>query len=187
MAVIASIDGPNRLIYLSAATVGVDLQPMDVYKEMRALRRTDENLRKYDVFLRAYGNVSKGGGKYTERYVVCIDGTRIVPYDAIQELVVVGVIITDDGQEGISCFDRSPIINHVDIAYVPPQVEVIVIEVGGSALTPEQTVQLENIYRALNLDPTKPVEVTPALIKSGDIEIDIEGDGETYSKFTRRP
>jgi len=141
MTIIASIDGPNRLIHLHADTVGVDLHPIDVYKEMRTLRRSTESLRKYDRFLDAAGNVSKGGGKFTERYVIEIDGTRIVPYDQTQTLNVIGVIITDDGQEGVACFDRTPITATVDINYVPPQVEVITV-VGGSGLDATQNALL---------------------------------------------
>jgi len=131
---IASIDGENRLIYLDASTVNTSIHPIDIYKEMRALRRTDESLRKYEIFLKAYGNAPKGGGKSTERYVQTINGTTIVPYDVSQMLTVVGTIITDDGNEGVYCFNRaelSPSVE-VDINYVPPQVEVITVATGGA-------------------------------------------------------
>jgi len=143
MAIIASIDGPNRLIYLHADTHNASVHPVDIYKEMRTFRRTDEDLRKYDVFLQAYGNVAKGGGKFTERYVVCIDGTRIIPYDQDGYLTITGTIITDDGQEGIACFDRSGLASQVDINYIPPQVEIIEVIVG-SAVTPQDIIDISN-------------------------------------------
>lgn len=129
MTIIASIDGAARRIYLHADTVGGIVHPMDIYKEMRTLRRSDESLRKYNLFLRAYGNVPKGGGKSTERYVRCEQGTRIVPYDVTQALEISGTIITDDGQEGIACFDKAPltITTLVDISYIPPQVEIVTL------------------------------------------------------------
>jgi hypothetical protein len=129
MGIIDHIDAPNRDIYLSINTLDVDVNPIDIYKEMRTLRANDEELRKYDVFLSAFGNVSKGGGKATERYVMCNHGTKIVPYDTTHTLNIVGTIITDDGQEGTSCFDRSPLsqTTTVDINYIPPQVEVITV------------------------------------------------------------
>lgn len=79
------------------------------------------------------GNIPKGAGKYTERYATLIEGARIVPYDTSQSLTINGTIITDDEQEGIACFDRSPLSANtvVDINYVPPQVEVIVVDSGG--------------------------------------------------------
>ena len=54
-----------------------------------------------------------------------------------QELTITGTIITDDEQEGVACFDRSGLTPGVvvDINYVPPQVEVIVITTG-SGVTP---------------------------------------------------
>jgi len=150
MALIESIDGPNRLIYLSVDTVDAEVHPIDIYKEMRELRRTDESLRKHDVFLQAYGNVFKGSGKYTERYVVEIAGTRIIPYDADSFLTIIGTIITDDGQEGIACFDRSELVYQVDINYIPPQVEVITVS-SGSGLDTNEHNWLENVNKKANM------------------------------------
>ena len=109
MALISSIDGTNRRIYLDATTVGTNVHPIDIYKEMRTLRKNDENLRKHNLFLSAHGNEDKGGGKSTERYVKELEGTRIIPFDTSHELTIIGTIITDDGQEGIACFDRTPL------------------------------------------------------------------------------
>ncbi len=146
MALIDHIDGPNRDIYLSASTLGQNIHPIDIYKEMRTLRRTNEDLRKYDVFLSAFGNVPKGGGKATERYVRCNSGTRIVPYDTSHGLTIVGTIITDDGQEGISCFDRYPLspTTIVDINYVPPQVEVITFNASQTSISEQDLTNISN-------------------------------------------
>lgn len=143
MPVIDYIDGPNRNIYLHADTVGASVHPIDIYKEMRTLRRQDESLRKFDIFMNAYGNVAKGGGKFTERYVQLNNGARIVPYDISHQLTITGTLITDDGQEGIVCFDRSPLSGStvVDINYVPPQVEVIQV-VTGSAVTEQDKLDI---------------------------------------------
>ena len=146
MALVASIDGPSRRIFLSADSVGVDVHPMDIYKEVRALRRLDESLRKFSVFLEGRGNDPKGAGAFTERFVRQLAGTRIVPFDASHTLKVTGTIITDDGQSGIACFDRSllSVSTVVDIDYQPPQVEVIVIS-SGSGLSPAQAQTLDRI------------------------------------------
>tara|TARA_R110000851_G_C13102760_1_gene569227 strand:- start:10524 stop:11909 length:1386 start_codon:yes stop_codon:yes gene_type:complete len=136
MPLISYIDGPNRDIHLSIDSVGVDVHPIEIYREMRTLRATDEELRKYDVFLSSHGNDPKGGGKFTERYVKELSGTRIVPYDVSQILTVIGVVITDDGQEGIACFDRAPLspTTQIDINYIPPQVEVVRAEAELAAI-----------------------------------------------------
>lgn len=145
MTLIASIDGPNRDIYLHADTVGATVNPIDIYKEMRALRKADETLRKYDVFLRAFGNVAKGGGKFTERYVRQESGTRFIPFDTTHQLTINGTVITDDGQEGIACFDRTPltITTVVDINYVPPQVEIITVN-SGSGVSAQDVIDIKD-------------------------------------------
>jgi len=143
MAIIDYIDGPNRDIYLSSSTLGSNVHPIDIYKEMRALRKQDEELRKYDVFLSAFGNISKGGGKFTERYVRCNNGARIVPFNTSHTLTIIGTIITDDGREGIDCFDRGPLSSTslVSINYVPPQVEIIQI-ISGSGVTEQDKLDI---------------------------------------------
>lgn len=133
MTLIASIDGITRHVYLHADTVGASVHPIDIYKEMRALRKNDETLRNYDLFMKADGNVAKGGGKFTERYVTLLLGTRIVPFDTSHELTITGTLITDDGSEGIAAFDRTPLspASVIDINYIPPQVEIIEVQTGG--------------------------------------------------------
>lgn len=156
MSLISHIDGPNRDIYLSADTVGMSIHPVDLYKEVRTLRRNNEALRVFLPFLSARGNDSKGAGKFTERFVVCQSGTRIIPYNISHTLTVTGTIITDDGQEGIACFDRSPLspTTRVDINYVPPQVEVITVS-SGSGLDATQNAKL----MSLPSTATNPAEI----------------------------
>ena len=150
MPYIDHIDPINRDIYLHADTVSMaTIHPIEIYWEMRTLRRVDESLRRYRLFMEARGNDPMGGGKATERYVRLLNGTRIVPYDASHALTIVGIIITDDGQSGISCFDRTPLSSttRVDINYAPPQVEVITVS-GGSGLSSDERVKLMSIPTA---------------------------------------
>lgn len=149
MPLVDHIDPANRDIYLSADTVGASIHPIDIYKEVRTLRRVTEALRQYMPFLAAKGNDPKGVGKATERYVILLNGARIIPYDVSHTLTVVGIIITDDGQEGIACFDRTPLsgTTRVDINYAPPQVEVITVS-GGSGLSNDERVKLMSIPTA---------------------------------------
>lgn len=149
MALVDHVDGVNRDIYLSSDTVGASINPIDIYKEVRTLRRTDESLRVWLPFMAAKGNDPKGGGKYTERYVILLNGTRLIPYNVSHTLIVVGTVITDDGQEGIACFDRAPLSSttRVDINYVPPQVEVITVS-SGSGLSSDERTKLMSIPTA---------------------------------------
>jgi len=110
------------------------------------LRASTPSLRKYDVFLKASGHVPKSAGKFTERTVTCISGTRIVPFDISHRLSVRGTIITDIGTEGRDCFDRTNTISEIDIDYQPPQVEIIEISTGG--LSAADKAQLNAIQTA---------------------------------------
>ncbi len=133
MALIDHIDPATRRIYLSIDTVGASIHPIDLYKEVRALRKLDETLRPFDMFLQAFGNVEKTSTSATERYVVTYLGTKIVPYDTTHTLTIIGTVITGDGTSGVYCFDRSllSVSTIVDINYIPPQVEVITVSVGS--------------------------------------------------------
>ncbi len=133
MALISYIDGDARRIYLSANTMNVAWHPVDLYREIRMLRKNNESLRKYTNFMRGDGNVDKGGGKATERYFTLMFGTRIVPWDESHVIDVTGTLITDDGLEGVFCFNRDTLSSgvEVDIQYAPKQVEVITINTSG--------------------------------------------------------
>jgi len=175
---IASIDGENRLIYLDASTVNASIHPIDIYKEMRTMRAADESLRKYEVFLKAYGNVPTGNGKATERGVQTIDGTTIVPYDVSQILTITGTIITDDGNAGVYCFNRSGLSPsvEVDINYVPPQVEVITITTGGSALTTAEHNKLMAVSQDVWTNHTRELTSgSPTAIEIADAVLDRDG------------
>lgn len=173
MALVASVDGANRRIYLGPDSVGADIHPVEIYKEVRTLRRINESLRPYNPFISAKGNDPKGGGKFTERYAVLLEGTRIVPYDTTQKLKITGTVITDDGQEGIVCFDRSSltITSRVDIDYQPPQVEVIVINGGGggSGITVETETQIKEIWQDRGLDIANPKTIDATSESAGFI------------------
>lgn len=143
------IDAINRKIYLDSSTVDATIQPIDIYREMRTLRQKDETLRPYDLFCKMGGGVPKNpsGTKRTERYLILLDGTLIVPYDTSHVLTVDGTIITDSGLEGVQTFDRANLSAgvEVDINYVPKQVEVIMVNTGGSSLTQEEHDKLYSI------------------------------------------
>lgn len=159
ISLLAGIDPVTREMFLSLATVDASINPIEIYKEMRICRRLDENLRGFELYLAAFGKVPKGGGKFTERYVQERLGTRIIPYDASHGLTITGVIITDDGQEGTACFDRSSLSPgvEVDIDYVPLQVEVIEVATGGGGFIEADRTKLTEAWKRLGLDATAPV------------------------------
>ena len=140
MAVVSYIDGPNRLIYLRQGVT--EFHPIDdVYRECRTLRRTNEELRKYDNFITTKGNESKGGGKATPRFAILMNGTKIIPYDEEGLITVNGEIITDDADNDATTIVTDGLTNKVDIFFKPPVAEIIYISTG-SALTVEEHNQL---------------------------------------------
>lgn len=133
MPLVASTDYPNKRIILHADSVGVDIQPIDIYIELRAERRLTESKRQFDVLMRAFGN-DPAGPTNTPRFANLTNGVRIVPYDASHVLSIVGALInTDEGLAGTDLFDRSSLSPgvEVDIDYQPPQVEIIYVNTGS--------------------------------------------------------
>lgn len=122
--IIDYIDGYTRRVYLKSGVT--DIYPIeDIYHEYRNLRRTVESLQKWSPLLRAEGNISKGAGKYTSRYVVLIDGTKIVPFDEATQLNQLGDIITDDPVSDATLYDVSTLTTAKHIFIQPPGAEVI--------------------------------------------------------------
>lgn len=122
--VIASIDGTLRRIYLLQGVS--DFYPIeDIYHEYRYRRRTDESLRKFNALLRAEGNVPKGGGAFTPRYVVLLEGTKIVPYDETLQLNQLGDMITDNPDVDATLYDISGLTVPKPIFIKPSEAEII--------------------------------------------------------------
>jgi hypothetical protein len=135
MAVVASVDYATRRVYLAAATVDANLDTLDIYREVRALRRTNEVHRKYKPMVEAGGNLVKITGiSYTPAYVRLLYGCRIVPYNVSHKIRLVRDTFTDDGLAGRDCFDRTPlsVSVDVDIDVDYPEIEIRQIVISGS-------------------------------------------------------
>ena len=194
---ISHIDGVNRLIYLDASTVNASIHPVEIYKEIRALRKNDEELRKYSNFMVGAGNIPKGGGKFTERYFTLLEGARIVPYDISHVLSITGTIITDDGKEGVYCFNRMPLTAgvQVDIQYIPPQVEIVTVATGSAVTEQDKLDIASTVWNSTIRTLSEQVGLTQAqndalmLTKYQnkavyvDTEAAVNGDGSSTSPF----
>jgi hypothetical protein len=132
MSTVASVDYPNRRIYLSAATVGTTLDLLDVYRDVRALRRVTEPHRAFKPMLVAGGNIQKTATTFTQPYVQVLYGCYFVPYDAPGTVKVVREVFSDDGRAGLQCFDRVAVAANVDLDYAVQAVEVRLVTVSGS-------------------------------------------------------
>ena len=135
MALVSSVDYDTKRIYLHSATMDSDLDTLGVYREVRALRRTNEAHRKYKPMLVAGGNIPKiSGVTYTPAYARLLYGCRIVPYNSSHKLRLVRDTFTDDGVAGRDCFDRAGLSASVsvDIDIDIQEVEIRLVTVGGA-------------------------------------------------------
>lgn len=136
--VIDYIDPDARRIYLLAGVT--EYHPLDdIYAEVRYLRRTDEDLRKYFVFIQGGGNIPKNvaGTLRTPRYSI-FKNCQIVLSD---DTYVAGEQLYADENEDIigkgpDCIDHELSPENAYVDYEPPGSEIIVSG-SGDDLGPE--------------------------------------------------
>jgi len=128
MAVVQSWDGTARRVHLLPDVT--EFHPIDdIYREYRTERRTDETLRQYNPFMAAYGNIPKGGGKATPRYLVLLEGTKIVPYDQPARIVTDGEMISDNPEVDPTVFDLDDLTSSIKILIAPADAEIVYVEI----------------------------------------------------------
>lgn len=124
MAVVQSFDHVNRRIVLMPGVTS--FHPVDdIYKEYRIARRTNESMQVFASLMRAEGNIAKGSGRFTERYLVLLGGAKIVPQGDVPVLDVGGVIVTDDQSNPF--YTSMPRID-----YTPSAAEIIAVDGSGA-------------------------------------------------------
>ncbi|MDA3941862.1 MAG: hypothetical protein PF693_21545 [Spirochaetia bacterium] len=128
--VVQTWDGANRRIYLKQGITTWNWVD-DLYKEYRNERKITEAFRVWNPLLLAKGNEPKGGGKYTPRYVILLEGVRIVPFDENILQTVTGEGITDDASDP---FDTSTRVQPLKLYITPPAAEIIRDEVSLQAI-----------------------------------------------------
>jgi len=146
--IINSIDGNLRRIYLNQGVS--DFYPIeDIYHEYRNRRRLDtDEIRKYSPLLKAEGNVPKGAGAFTPRYVVLLEGTKIVPFDESLQLNQLGDMITDDPDVDATLYDISGLTTAKPIFIKPSEAETIQLNSSSiefSSYNNQVTVDFYNI------------------------------------------
>ena len=129
--IISSINGLTRRIYLKAGVS--DYFPIeDLYHEYRRIRSLDTNsIRKYEPLIKAEGNVPKGGGAFTPRYVVLLDGTKIVPFNESLQINQLGDMITDNPDIDATLYDISGLTTAKPIFIKPSEAETIQLNSGS--------------------------------------------------------
>lgn len=183
--VIDHIDGVSRRIYLHSDTVSAGLTSFEsFYREYRTLRETVPELQCFAPFLTAEGNLPKGGGKFTPRYIKLLHGCRIVPYNTTHTLLVTFEIITDDEKNGIECFDRLPLslTSKVDIDYDYKGFEIVQVATGSAMTTEEHnklmsipavTLRADEKEALMRVDAAVPgIEAAVEDLQSGKLTVD---------------
>jgi len=134
MPLVASVDYPNKRIYLSADTVNTDLDTIDVWKEVATLRLSTASHRGFDPMIVPGGNIQKTATTFTPAYVVLLDGCRLVPFDTSHNLCLCRETFTDDNLAGQDVFDRTPLspTTAVDIDVNVLEVEIRTITLSGT-------------------------------------------------------
>lgn len=139
MALIASINGATRRVYLNAAdAVGgvLTFHPTDdLYFAYRAFRAANESARPFDPFMEAATLVNKGGGKFTPKFVTLLAGTKLVIPAGVTEVNITGELLTDDGSRP---FDTSLVTGPCIINYRPAEAEVIKVTSSGNEYSLDQ-------------------------------------------------
>lgn len=161
--VIDYIDGSARRIYLKQGVS--DYYPIeDVYHEYRTRRREDtDGLRKWEPLLKADGNVAKGGGAFTPRYVVLLDETKIIPYDESLQLNQLGDIITDTPDTSPNIYDVSGLTVAKPIFIKPSEAETIQLN--------SESIVYSSFQGAVTIDVTSPwSDVGTPLEPNGNVE-----------------
>ena len=166
-------DYVNRRFYLSFDTVTNGIDFAAAYLEERAYRAVSgAQVRGMKPMMSGQGFVPKGGGRFTERYVLLLDNARPVPYDASHRLRILVEPITDTGLSGADVFDRSALSpgTEIDIDVGYSQVEVITVSASGSngGLTPAQDQRLTTIETVVNAIATV-VNAILALFRADEI------------------
>jgi hypothetical protein len=141
------MDITNKLIFLK--TTVTEANPVDdIYKEVRTLRGVDESLRVMNNPVVTQGNEPKGGGKFTPRRMVLLNGWRIaLEYQVNSFLNFTGEMISDDGLAGsqLVILDYLGAGASVLVNYEPPVAEIITVVVGGADVSEELAAAIAEI------------------------------------------
>lgn len=125
--VIDSIDGAARRIYLKS---GVDTFNWvdDIYHEYLYRRSISEELQSFTPLMEARGGEARGNGNFIFRYLVLLEGTRLVPFNEENYIAVTGEAVNDDADVNPNPIDTSSITYPMVIYLTPSTAELIRVE-----------------------------------------------------------
>lgn len=134
MTQVASIDFPNKRVYLHQDTVTQGFDAMAAHFEIKQIVQANlNNEQNFSSPMSAEGNIAKWGWAFTPRYVLLAEGWFWIPYDTwtwqSYSLTSSVEILSEDLRADRETFDRDNINAEVDFDPTYSQVEII--EVSG--------------------------------------------------------
>ena len=155
MPLVDSVDYLSKRVYLSAETVDTTLDMMEVYREVRALRRITDDHQQYLPMVIGGGNIEKIAGKtYNQPYVQLRYGCRVVPYQtATHTLTLIRETFTDDGFAAAGNFDLSLIQPgfYVTLIFEVDKIEVVATDGGFTVQDRVSLISAQDHARSSNL------------------------------------
>ena len=192
-------NGTNKIITLTTGTTTVSVR--DIYSRFVDWYLTDDNSKYLPAFKTVGGDdIDPTQGTKIPIYSFLENGWRIRPQEANHTLVINdGILLVNGGGD--------PFLNTlgaytVRVNYQQP-VQAISFSTNGASsttLTKEEVreemdtnsvklielqLKIDELYKVGGLDISNPATTTQDEIIVGDIKIDITGDGETTTTFTR--
>ncbi len=191
-----TFDPVNRLIIEEASAVVGGESTLDVrqeiYSEMKARWRNDENPAKYDSAIRNTGNEpltateSAPSFFYLQNQAISgpAGGWRFRPAEIDHTINFVGNFVRED----ITLPLFVPTVGDFTVLITGLVFLAQQIQVSGG-LTAGESAQLKDLWQFGGLDPANPAtaDKIAGTITAGDVLINITGDGESLTTFTRAP
>lgn len=144
------LDVLNKIVFIKADVTSFH-PTVDMYPEVRSIRRIDESTRVKDNPVSAQGN-EPAGANFTPRRAVLNDGWRIgLEFQSNWTLSITGEMISDDGFAGAQLvkLDYLPAGVSALVNYTPASSEVVTVSTG-SGLDAAQDAKLTRMHTLLD-------------------------------------
>ncbi len=147
MAIVASLDGINRNVYLDVSIADSNWSPLNLYIEYLRFRRDNEQFRGFEPLMVMKGGEPKGGGKFAPRFLQLLTDRRgittklIVPDTGPYRTLVEGEIATDVPDTDPEPFDMTGLTSSgIIVDYKPTEAEIISVATGGLTAQDKQDI-----------------------------------------------
>ena len=136
-----SFDGLNKIITADSGTTSIDVGA-DMYSRWKDWVLTGSNSQ-WEKAFEVVGGEPTTGGNTISGYFFLANGWKLRPQEANHTLVIDGILLTTDQSS-----PYLPTIGTFNVsiqAVIPLQAEAILVETGVSGLTPDESVQLDEV------------------------------------------